>query len=74
VSEIAASQAEDGLKLALEILSESCAAAAALLWFISARVRMMKRSTVKRGLASIDDPKHSCVWSMSKVSGARGQQ
>jgi hypothetical protein len=46
------------MKQALEILSESCAAAAAMLWFISARVRLKKRSIMRRGLGSgLDDPK-----------------
>jgi hypothetical protein len=45
------------MKIALEIFSESFAAAAAILWFLSARIRLKGRSIVKRGLASgADDP------------------
>jgi hypothetical protein len=45
------------MKQALEILSEGSAAVAAILWFISARVRLKKRG-MRRGLASgLDDPK-----------------
>jgi hypothetical protein len=47
-----------GMKRLCEIGSESGAAIAAVLWFISARVRLSKRSIVKRGLGSgIDDPR-----------------
>jgi len=43
------------MKLAFEVLSETFAAAAAMLWFMSARVRL-KRSLAKRGLESgLDD-------------------
>ena len=46
------------MKPALEILSETFAAIAAILWFISARIRLKERSNVRRGLASAaDDPK-----------------
>jgi hypothetical protein len=46
------------MKAALEILSETSAAAAAILWFMSARVRLRKRSLLKHGLASgLDDPR-----------------
>lgn len=45
------------MKQALEILSEISAAAAALLWLASARVRL-RDPTVRRGLGSgLDDPK-----------------
>ena len=46
-------------KLAVEILSETfAAAAAALLWFMSARVRLRKRSLANRGLGTgLDDPR-----------------
>jgi hypothetical protein len=44
------------MKLAVEILSETFAAAAALLWFMSARVRLRKRSLTNRGLGTgLDD-------------------
>jgi hypothetical protein len=37
---------------------ETSAAAAAILWFMSARVRLRKRSLLKHGLASgLDDPR-----------------
>src|ERR1700747_2438146 len=46
------------MKRLCEIGAESGAAIAAILWFISARIRLSKRSVVKRGLASgIDDPR-----------------
>jgi hypothetical protein len=46
------------MKLALEVLSEGFAAVAAILWFISARIRLRKRSRAKRGLDSgLDDPR-----------------
>ena len=46
------------MKTLLEFLSEGCAGAAAILWFISARIRFKERSVTRRGLASgIDDPK-----------------
>lgn len=45
------------MKQALEVLSESSAAIAAILWFMSARVRLRKRRLVRRGLAvGADDP------------------
>jgi hypothetical protein len=45
------------MKQSLEVLSESSAAIAAFLWFMSARVRLRKRRLVKRGLAiGTDDP------------------
>jgi hypothetical protein len=40
------------MKLALEVLSETFAAAAAILWFLSARVRLRKRSLANRGLGT----------------------
>ena len=46
------------MKLALEILAETSAVTAAVLWFISARVRLRKSKVTKRGLASgVDDPR-----------------
>jgi hypothetical protein len=46
------------MKLALEVLSETFAAAAAILWFMSARVRLRKPNLAKRGLESgLDNPR-----------------
>lgn len=46
------------MKLALETFSEAFAAAAAILWFMSARVRLRKPSRAKRGLETgLDDPR-----------------
>jgi hypothetical protein len=46
------------MKRLCEIGAESGAAIAAILWFISARMRLSKGSKIKRGLASgIDDPR-----------------
>ena len=46
------------MKTALEILSESLAAVAALLWFMSARVRLRRPGGAKRGLETgLDDPR-----------------
>ena len=46
------------MKPVFEALSETSAAAAAVLWFISARVRLRKRGLVDRGLAiGIDNPR-----------------
>jgi hypothetical protein len=46
------------MKRLREIGAGSGAAIAAILWFISARIRLGKRSAVQRGLASgIDDPR-----------------
>lgn len=46
------------MKTLLEFMSESCAATAAILWFISARIRFRERGVTRRGLASgLDDPK-----------------
>jgi hypothetical protein len=42
----------------LEALSETFAAAAAVLWFMSARVRLRKPNLTKRGLESgLDNPR-----------------
>jgi hypothetical protein len=47
-----------GMKHLCELMSEGCAAAAALLWFVSASVRLTKPHRVRRGLESgFDDPK-----------------
>jgi hypothetical protein len=46
------------MKQILESFSEFSAIAAAVLWFMSARVRMRKRNNLSRGLsAGLDDPK-----------------
>jgi hypothetical protein len=46
------------IKETLEILGEISAATAAILWFLSARVRLTRRDTAKRGLANgVDAPK-----------------
>jgi hypothetical protein len=46
------------MKQALEILGETSAVTAAILWFVSARVRLQKRNLSKRGLGSgVDDPR-----------------
>jgi len=46
------------MKKAFETLAEISAATAAILWFLSARIRLSRRDPVKRGLASgADDPK-----------------
>lgn len=46
------------MKQALEILAETSAFCAAVLWFISARVRLRKGKPDKRGLGSgVDDPR-----------------
>jgi hypothetical protein len=46
------------MKLAIEVLSETFAAAAAILWFMSARVRLRKPGVAKVGLKTgLDDPK-----------------
>jgi hypothetical protein len=46
------------IKETLEILAEISAVTAAILWFLSARVRLARRDAAKRGLASgVDDPK-----------------
>ena len=44
------------MKVVLEILGESCAAAAAVLWFVSARIRLKEGKAAKQGL-DINDPK-----------------
>ena len=43
------------MKQVLEILAETSAVAAAILWFLSARVRLRKRDIAKRGLGSAMD-------------------
>jgi hypothetical protein len=46
------------MKRVQEVLAELCAVAAALLWFISARIRLKERKVVRRGLDhGEDDPK-----------------
>jgi hypothetical protein len=46
------------MKLVLEVLSETFAASAAVLWFMSAQVRLRKPSLAKRGLESgLNDPR-----------------
>lgn len=46
------------MKVVFEILGESCAAVAAVLWFVSARIRFRKRKEMRLGLGgAIDDPK-----------------
>lgn len=47
------------MKYLCEFTSESCAAAAAVLWFVSASIRLKKSSRMKRGLETgfDDDPK-----------------
>ena len=50
--------ARGNMKQALEILAETSAVTAAVLWFISARVRLRKGKLVNRGLGSgLDDPR-----------------
>ena len=44
------------MTVVLEILGESCAAAAAILWFVSARIRLKEGKAVKQGL-DINDPR-----------------
>ena len=45
------------MKPVLEFCLETFAAAAAVLWFASARIRLRERSLVRRGLlSSTDDP------------------
>jgi hypothetical protein len=46
------------MKNLCEFASEGCAAAAAVLWFISASIRLKKPSKIRRGLESgFDEPK-----------------
>jgi hypothetical protein len=46
------------MKIWCEALSELCAAAAAFLWFVSARIRLKRRNDMRRGLESgFEDPK-----------------
>jgi hypothetical protein len=50
------------MKLLCEMVAESSAAIAAVLWFVSASFRLKKRKNVRRGLESgIDDPKAMLV-------------
>jgi hypothetical protein len=44
------------MKALLETAGEACAAAAALLWFVSARIRLKERKVFRPGL-ELDDPK-----------------
>jgi hypothetical protein len=46
------------LKEVFEILGELCAAIAAVLWFVSARIRLKERKVIRLGLGgAIDDPR-----------------
>jgi hypothetical protein len=46
------------MKHLCEFMSEGCAAAAAVLWFASASIRLKKRDAMRHGLESgFDDPK-----------------
>jgi hypothetical protein len=46
------------MKEVFEILGELCAAIAAVLWFVSARIRLKERKVVRLGLGgAIDDPR-----------------
>jgi hypothetical protein len=47
------------MKHLCEFMSEGFAAAAAVLWFASASIRLKKRTTIRHGLESggLDDPK-----------------
>lgn len=46
------------MKQVFEILAETSAVSAAVLWFVSARVRLRKSKFAKRGLGSgVDDPR-----------------
>jgi hypothetical protein len=46
------------MKYLCEFMSEGCAAAAAVLWFVSASIRLKKPNRIRRGLESgLDDPK-----------------
>jgi hypothetical protein len=46
------------MKHVCELLSEGSAATAAVLWFLSASIRLKKPSRIKRGLETgLDDPK-----------------
>ena len=50
------------MKFLCEMVAESSAAMAAVLWFVSASFRLKKRKNVRRGLESgIDDPKAMLV-------------
>ena len=43
------------MKSILEICSEAFAAAAAILWFASARIRLQEQSVARKGLAGVAD-------------------
>ncbi len=46
------------MKQIFELLAETSAVSAAVLWFLSARVRLRKSKFAKRGLGSgVDDPR-----------------
>jgi hypothetical protein len=46
------------MKHLCEFMSEGCAAAAAMLWFVSATIRLKKPNRMKHGLESgLDDPR-----------------
>jgi hypothetical protein len=46
------------MKAVFEILGEVCAAAAAVLWFVSARIRLKGRKVLRRGIdREVIDPK-----------------
>ena len=58
LSSISQASIMSSIKQMLEILAEISAATAAILWFLSARVRLTRRGAAKQGLASgVDDPK-----------------
>jgi hypothetical protein len=53
-----ASTARGDMRYLCEFMSEGCAAGAAVLWFVSASIRLKKPQGIRRGLASgFDDPK-----------------
>ena len=46
------------MKHLCEFMSEGCAAAAAVLWFVSASIRLKRPDRIRHGLgSSFDDPK-----------------
>jgi hypothetical protein len=46
------------MKAVFEMLGEVCAAAAAVLWFVSARIRLKGRKVLRRGIdREVIDPK-----------------
>ncbi len=62
------------MKQALEILSEMSAAAAALLWLTSARIRL-RDPIARRGLGSAwTIQKRCCDWFTSKADGVHGRR